>query len=225
VRSFIPIIAASLLLSTHGFSASVIWAAAEASQLRVSDGAFAPVGNLVRLGYFNVSDELIQQNAANIAFLNENFQEFGNARIGDGTGIAGEFAKTSSQPSSETQFDGKQIYVWGFASGDNTTVERSLATATQHGIFYMTGGSNPNGDLQDPDWLFPNASGIPSGESTIDLADLTFDATRLNSGARVLIGSFGTQEDFMFAVIPEPSSAVLLSIASTALLLKRRRRS
>jgi len=220
-----PILACLVGLTSSSFSATVTWGAADVSELKLPGGALVGAGNLVRLGYFKVSDQLVQQNASNISFLNENFEEFGSARIGEGTGgSAGEFAKVSNQPATATQFDGKQMYVWGFASGDNSTVQSSLSTATHHGIFYMKGGTNPSRDLEDPDWLFPNASGVPAGESLIDLADLTFDASRLNQGARVLVGSFFTEEDFVLAVIPEPSSAALLVISAAAFGGRRRRR-
>jgi hypothetical protein len=224
VRYTLPILACLVGLTSSSFSATVTWAAAEVSELRLPGGALVGSGNLVRLGYFKVSPEIVQQNGSNIAFLNENFEEFGSARIGEGFGgTAGEFAKTSTQPAAATQFDGKQMYVWGFASGDNSTVQSSLSTATHHGIFYMTGGPNSNRDLQDPEWLFPNASGL-DGESSIDLADLTFDSTRLNQGARVLVGDFFTGEDFLLAAIPEPSSAALLSMAAVLVVGRRRQR-
>jgi hypothetical protein len=190
----------------------------------LADGSNLAVGNLVRIGTFDITDGVIAANAGNIAFLNSHFIEFGNARIGDGFGVAEHFSKESIANSgpSGLNIQGAQFYIWALASTDNTSVSSSIATAFQLAVLYFDQGI-------DPHWTVP-AQTIPEPlPFTIDVTNLSNGAVLAN-GAHVVIGSFpdGNSDQAPFAPnfglsVPEPSAATAV-IASVGLLALRRRR-
>jgi hypothetical protein len=223
----VPLLA-SIALFTSLVSASdaatIIWGAQIDNGFSLANGSNLGVGNLVRVGTFDISDGVIAANAGNISFLNSHFTEFGTVRIGQG--VAGNpaehFFSTSNADSGALNIVGAQIYLWAFASTDNTTVASSIATAFQLGIFYMN-------RTQDADWTVPVENPFP-GQTTIDLTDLTNGAVLAN-GANVVVGSFpnGTSDatgapNFGLAV-PEPSAATAVIASIGLLALRRRRRS
>jgi hypothetical protein len=187
------------------------------------------VNNLVRVGYFNISNADIQANAFNIAFLNQNFVEFGTVRMGQGFGVAGHFQGSIDKPTSDVEgFAGKQVFLWVFSSRDNSSVGRSLETATDHGIFSRN-PFNPNVP-EASNWKFKATSDIPNN-SSIDITDLTNAAgNALAAEAQILVGSFpkGVSEatgapNFALAPVPEPSVAATALLGGAAMLLRRRR--
>jgi len=186
-------------------SQTVSWAAQNANGLGLADGnSRVPVGDLVRLGTFNIIDSDIQTHQSDFAYLNSHFTEYGTAAIGQGFGgNTGHFAASSSGPT-ETgpNIVGQQIYFWAF--NDPTP-----SSASQYGIFYMNKSNNGA-------WQFPIETPIP-GQTTIDLAELTTGANHdaLATGATIVLGAFnvGSAKSFdtvspLFdlAVIPEPSA-------------------
>ena len=214
-----------VVLSLSSSGAIVEWGAGISNGLSGSAGGNLADDNFVRVGAFNISDGVIAQNAGNIPFLFANFIEFGRARIGDNLGnINGHFASTSQGNTGSTGLNlvGRQIYLWAFSASDNTTADSSLATAIEHGIFYVEIAT-------DPDWAFPVEEPVPQN-TTIDLSDLTQtgNAGALRPGSHVVVGNFpvGTSTTTSAAnfglAIPEPSSAALVSIG--ALILARRRK-
>ena len=212
----------SLVSASRG--ASIVWGASIDNGISLANGTNLPVGNLVRVGTFDITDGVIAANAGNISFLNSHFVEFGNARIGDGIpgNPAEHFSKTSNADSGPggLNIQGSQIYIWAFASTDNSTFATSIATAFQLGIFYMD-------KAVDVDWTVPIEDQIPNS-TLVDLTDLATGSVLVN-GAHVVVGSFpdGTSDatgapNFGLAV-PEPSTATAV-IASIGLLALRRRR-
>jgi hypothetical protein len=221
---FVASIALISSLTQIAQGATVVWAAANDNGFSLANGSNLPVGSLIRVGTFDITDGVIAANAGNIPFLNSHFIEFGNARIGDGVGgIPEHFNKTSEANSGTSGLNivGAQIYFWAFASGDNSTVASSIATAFQLGVYYLDKTALLG------KWAIPVEDPLP-GQTNIDITDLSNGAVLAND-AHVVIGSFpdGTSDatgapNFGLSV-PEPSAATAV-IASVGLLALRRRR-
>src|SRR5687767_8617595 len=73
-------------------AASIITEADDDNGFSSTGGTDLPQGNLVRVGFFDISDAEIQQNQFDLTFLNSHFFEFGIAHIGDAYGVDGHFA-------------------------------------------------------------------------------------------------------------------------------------
>jgi hypothetical protein len=193
-----------------------------------ANGTDLAPGSLLRAGYFDLTDAQIIANSttpAGYAFLLQHFTEFAVSHIGEGVnGTAGHFSDTDNNlTATATTLAGQQIYIWAVASSNNTSDSTKIASATQHGIFYLPLTS-------DADWRFPLDP--LTGSTQIALRDLTDfnNSTALVPEARVLAGSFGpgTSEtsgkpNFTLQVVPEPSTAIAALIGGSALLLRRRR--
>ncbi len=189
----------------HLRAQTVNWAAQNANGLGLADGTSrVPVGNLVRLGTFDITDLNIQANQGGFAYLNSHFTQYGTVTIGQGFGgNPGHFAASNSGPTeSGPNIAGQQIYYWAF---DNPTA----SSATQQGIFYMNKSNNS-------EWQFPVQTPVP-GTKTIDLAELTTGVNHdaLAAGATIVLGAFdagaGTSFDgvsplFNLVAVPEPSA-------------------
>lgn len=209
--------------------ATIVWNADIDNGLTLADNVtMLPVNSLVRLGYFDIDAATIQANATNLAFLDSKFHQLDFDRIGGSEvgGDAGYFRE--SYNFTDLSAAGKQLVVWALASADNSSVASSVATATQIGIFYMTGGTAAG---QNPNWVVPTDAEL--GFATIDLSDLTGSGPTagLLSGANVLAGSFTENtagkynaKNFALQVVPEPGTTGLAVIGGIAMLLRRRRR-
>lgn len=150
-------------------AAQVTWGAQVSNGLGTADGSDLPVGNLVRLGTFNISDSTIAANAKNVTYLNSHFIEFAHAANGDNvSGHKAHWAADSSNSSTSLGVANIRIYYWAFNSS-------SLTTATQIGIFTAPTNSR---------WQFPADSAVPN-TTTTDLSDVPHD------GSGILVGSFG----------------------------------
>jgi T5SS/PEP-CTERM-associated repeat protein len=112
-------------------------------------GNALPVGSLLMLGTFSISEPTIQSNftAGNVSAIMSNFTPYGTSfPVGDGTG----FPASWDISLSAAGFAGQQIYLLAI---DKPT----FAAATHLGIFTA------------PSWVFPTGEGT----NTIDLADVT----------------------------------------------------
>lgn len=234
MKKFLTAASLVALSVSSASAATLVWSASAARNgFDMFDGTDLPVGSLVRAGFFDISDSLITQNstsAAGLTFLNQHFTEFAVAHIGEGVGgNAGFFSNTDNlSGATATTLAGQQIYLWAFASVDNTSDALSFTTAFQTGIFYIPLAS-------DADWKFPTDPDL--GSTTIGLRDLTDTATSttLLAGARLLAGSFpgdaghvsslNGKPNFVLANVPEPTSAMLLGMGALGLLARRRRNS
>lgn len=219
-------VAASTATPSHG--ATLVWQAVAGNNFDLFNGLDLPSGNLIRAGFFNLTDNEILLNStspAGIQFLNQNFTEFSVAHIGEGTGnTAGTFSNTDITTGAlATSLAGKQIYIWAFASGDTSSDAARVTSATEHAIFYLPFAI-------DPEWRFPADPDL--GSTSIAIRDMTDSATNtsLVAGARVVVGQLGPgtsgvtgKPNFTLAPVPEPSAALAL-LASVGLMAIRRRR-
>jgi len=131
-----------------------------------------PVGSLLMLGTFNISDATIQSNyaARNLGAIMSAFSLYSTPfAVGDGTGDAASW----SVQRSATGFSGQQIYLLAI---DASTVGK----ANQLGIFTA------------PSWVFPTAG----NQTSLDLADVTDFVVGANGGSLTINLGFGQTYTF-----------------------------
>jgi hypothetical protein len=206
MKTFFSFCAAVLIFTAAKLDAAqVTWGAYTDNGIGTAEGAPLDIGDLARIGTFNIDAATIRANAGNISFLEANFVQFGLSTIGTGTALPGYWFIETVNSANALNLNGDQIYYWIF---DGATV----AASTQHGIFTAPG---------NPSWLFPNDADIPPITGT-DLTDVPTDLTG------IIIGGFGTGSSqgfplYNLAVIPEPSTYALLLIGAGAVAYIRRR--
>jgi hypothetical protein len=209
-------------LGIQAQEATVNWAAGIDNGLSLANGTAAPVGTIVRLGWFRdattglqLTDSEIEVRAESPSALNVDFVEVATTTVGSGfmPAIASHFAANSSANTGNggLAVAGRQMYVW--------VLDGPLATATQQAILYWDATdltTNPDSAPQPPGvrWVFPGTEPVP-GVTTIDLTDLTTGLSTLAAGARVVVGSFpaGTSPEtgapnFGLEVIDDPLAIV-----------------
>jgi hypothetical protein len=236
--ALLTLTAAALAASSR--AATIDWAAGIDNGVSLANGTDLPSssGSLVRLGYFRDSSTGLQLTDAQIvalsgtpSLLNSYFVEAATGTIGSGftPAIDGHFSLSSTVDTSSSGLNlaGLQMYVWILNAA-------TLTAATQQGIYYWSitdTTTNPDSTPLAPGlrWSFPSQDPVP-GSTTIDLTDLTAGDSTLASGARIVVGSFGTgtseasgAPNFDLAIIvPEPSTATLIAMGG-AFILRRRR--
>jgi hypothetical protein len=192
---------------------TVNWSAIDQNLITSPGGTVgAPVGGLIEIGKFSVSDATLLANQDSPLTLQADFSAFATGLMGQGSedgthlsGYPGVFTEASIAVG--TAFLNAPIYLMVF----NTS---SAATATQVGIF--KGG----------DWVFP---ALETGTATLDTDTIgttpvvgaystgTFASSEWTAGANALQ---------MHQVIPEPSTITLVGLGLIgAVGLARRRRS
>ena len=212
------------VLRFNAHASSVVWGATEDNGFSQSNTAELPVGNLVRLGNFSLTNGQIQAffSVGDIGSLTANFVEVATAKIGDGLNAPSNLAVISSPDTSAVA--GLQMYYWVYAATNNTSNATSMSTAFEMGIFYQDKAVNSS-------WAFPVETPVP-GSTTVDITQMTNDgADALVAGANVVIGSFpkgastaGSAPNFGLApVVPEPTSAALVLVGLVSLASRRRR--
>lgn len=182
-------------------------------------------GNLVRMGYFDITDSDIVAHTFDLGYLNSHFTEFDNQLIGLGVGNTDGHIAASYQNSNSSTVNGlvgKQIYIWTYFSSNTSTEALALSTVQQHAILYVAKGSNSN-------WAFPDES---TGGRNPSLRDITvggagnaFDSTN----GHLLVGTFGPgtssatgKPNITLIAVPEPSVACLAGIGLLGLMRRRR---
>src|ERR1043166_9558336 len=74
---------------------TVTWSALDRA-VALADGTNGvPVGDLVRIGYFDIVNSQIAANPTNLVSLDTHFFEFASGAMGDGTGIEGKIGRAS----------------------------------------------------------------------------------------------------------------------------------
>jgi hypothetical protein len=165
---------------------SVSWGAQNSNGLGDAAGSELPIGDLIRIGSFTLTDAQVQAAASNFSALNAAFVQYGTAAVGDGFGFAAHWAAVTSASTDSLGINGHRIYYWAFNAP-------STGAATQYGVFTST----------SPDWVFPSDGSIPN-TTTTDLEQVD----------KILIGGFGSGTStatgaalFNLVIIPEPSEA------------------
>jgi len=190
--------------------AQITWGASNSNGLGDASGTVLPIGDLVEIGTFNLSNEEIQQHQFALPTLLAAFLPFDTAFIGDDLGVAGYWNKQSTGSTDALNLDHRQIYYWAFNAA-------TPAQATQQGIF--TANNNPR-------WLFPADSDIPH-TTTVDLSDVN----------EMVVGGFGNGFSsatgtpfplFNLAAVPEPAFsglaiAIPCFLCAAALRIAKRR--
>jgi len=186
-------VALTLLANPAQAQVSVNWGAQTDNGLGTAGGAELPIGDLIRIGTFNLTDTQIQQNQFNISLLNSSFIEYATAAIGDDVLVPAHWNTLTQTPTGT--LGGRQIYLWAFDAP-------SLGAATEQGIFTST----------NPSWVFPSDSALPPANSII--IDLDQVAHQVGPGA-IVVGGFGngttTVNNVQYPLynltpVPEPSA-------------------
>ena len=136
-------------VTTSTVPSTVDCSGADTRGITDSLGRALPIGSLLMLGSFSISEPTIQSNffANNVAAIMSNFTPYATSfKVGDGTSLPASWSVTRSAAG----FDGQQIYLLAI---DKPT----FAAATHLGIYTA------------PSWVFPSGGGT----NTIDLADVT----------------------------------------------------
>ncbi len=149
--AYTPVLTApgGTIVTTSVVPSTVSISAAGTRGITDSLGQALPVGSLVMLGTFSVSEPTIQSNfiAGNISAIMSNFTPYSTSfRVGDGTGLPA----TWDVSLSAAGFGGQQIYLLA-------TDKPTLAAANHLGIYTA------------PSWTFP----ADGSQTNIDLADVT----------------------------------------------------
>jgi PEP-CTERM motif len=166
-------------------------------------------GDLVEVGMFSTAPTPGSSSLAN-------FVVYGSTLTGTGLG-AGIFSFTKF--ASDVGFAHSNIWIVVFnnATGIN---------ASQEGIYAESMASKPN-------WKFPATADVPNSTS-VDLQDMFTDGTSgtLATGAQIIFGSVGVDPGggipnniVKLALVPEPSTWMLVGTGLLGLLGLRRRRS
>jgi len=169
-----------------------------------SDGNNVGSGNVILVGTFS------DPTNADLDTALASFMEFGTATtvaIGPNDGrIAGVITDTTAAADA---FNGQDIYLWVYNSA-------TVAASTEYGVFRA---ETPAG----AEWTFPTNAGGVGDSVTISIADINTNpiipGTSITPGANDPTGS----TILTLVPIPEPSAALLFSIATIGFLFRRKK--
>jgi len=219
MKRFILTISCALVLAVAQ-SATVNWGAAVDTGIVDSTGNnLLPTGDLIRLGYFTITDSqilaLASPTASNLATLSSNWHSIADTTIGTGTFSPGSFQVASTPNLTAADF-GHQIYIWALNA---TTVSAS----TQQAIFY-------NPIANSGAWALPgsnlNSTSIDIGGTTGPKSGGTYLAGSYQTTNAAAAGVFGAGAGAVkLAAVPapEPSTITLCAMAAVAMAGSRRR--
>jgi len=161
----------SILTVSAAHSATINWGAQVDTGLvgivNANGTAAVASGDLIRLGYFTVSNSIVQANKSNLSVLSADWVSLADAHIGDGTGYDGTFASVATPTLTAGEFS-HQLYVWALNAP-------TVTAATQQAIFYEPSSSNAN-------WVAPGSN---ISQTTIDIGD-----AKTSLGGVYLAGSY-----------------------------------
>ncbi len=201
------IVAGTLALTlSAGQASQVTWGAYTSNGVGDASGTPLPIGDIILLGHFNLTDAQIAANGNNEAFLMANFVQYASAFVGDGAPAGpnpadnlGYWLANSNNSSNSLSIQNTQMYYWVFNAS-------TTQAASQYGIF-----TNPTA----ASWKFPDDNAVPPTTIT-DLSDVQ------HTSQGILWGGYGTgtSKDAVsplfnlkaFAAVPEPSTLALLTV-------------
>ena len=177
-------------------------------------GVVVAQGNLVRLGYFTISDAAVSLAKTNPSLLSStSWHVIADTTIGIGTNLPGSFSLSSPVTLAAGDF-GHQIYIWVLNAP-------TVGAATQQAIFYEPATGLPG--QFNANWAFPGSNG-PTISTTIDIGQ-----AKTSLGGTYLAGSYQTSNASatttfgaatgavkLEAVVPEPSTFTLFALAAAA---------
>jgi len=203
IQKFAVILAATLLAAGTSHAMSVSWSAANTRFVTLQGGALGvPQGDLIELGIANVSG--IQAATSGTA-AQAAFTTWSAGFVGDGVGLDGTFAESTTAPG--LTFLGQQLYIIVFNAA-------TAASASQVGVF------------TNPAWIAPATDSAPA--LVLDIGDAGTVATRgaLSSGTVTSPAALAGSDAASLAIVPEPSSIALVVTGLLGLVtLARSRRS
>ncbi len=228
----------------HG--ASIIYSASSTNGFTLQDTTtMLPVGDLVRVGVFSISDATIKADLVlgDFTAVNNAFTTLGSSTIGHGQGNnPGYFVQTSTTPlpidsnPGDLNIAGQQLYIWAM----NVPNVAAANATTEHAILYVSNVAR-GAIAGNPNWSVPSDNPV-AGSTQFDINDLTGGAVAggghpavLNPNAVVVEGlltplannsSLHKQNNFALvqAAIPEPTSTSVLFVSGIAYLARRRRK-
>lgn len=217
MKKLLLICSSALLMTVASNAATINWGAQNAVGFADASGAALAQGDLVRLGYFTISDSAISTAVAagDVSTLSSSWVSIADSTIGTGFGVNGFFATTSTPTLSGGSF-GHQIYLWALNAA-------SVGSATQQAIFYEPAGSNSS-------WNLPGTN-VAATTIDVDQAKTSLGGTYLagsfqstNASLSTILGSSaGAVQLQSISVAPEPSRILLIFAGAGALMIRRRR--
>ena len=175
---------------TAAHAATVLWSAQIDTGLATANNSALTQGNLVRLGYFMISDAAVLAAKSNLSTLNSAWKSIADTTVGTGTFADASFAvSTSPAPLSSPDF-GHQIYLWALNAS-------SVGAATQQTIFYEPAANNSA-------WTFPS-SNAGNLSTTIDIGQ-----AKTSLGGVFLAGGYQASNASVSAIFGGPAGAVQL---------------
>jgi len=186
---------------------TVNWGAQNSNGLGTSGGAELPIGDLIRIGTFNLTDAQIQQNQFDLNLLNASFIQYGTAVIGEAVDVAAYWSASTTASTDALGINGDKIYYWAFNAP-------SLGAATEQGIFTSS----------NPGWVFPSDSGVPN-TTTIDLEQVGLSGIVVGGFGNGTSSATGTPQPlYNLTAVPEPSAyaAVFGAICLASVVWSRR---
>jgi len=188
---------------------TVDWTAFSAALTLADDTTLAPAGTSLKLGNFTLSDATITADANNPSALAAGFSQIQAGAVGDIAGVPNGFNGIWSEEfngdftAGAAAFAGKTIYLWASTGSQQAVIKFSAA--------------------------FPTDSPAP-GSASVDLGQVYASAATVligsTSGTTVFQPQFSTQMQHvdMAAIVPEPSTVVLVGLGLLGMVGLRRRR-
>ena len=143
-----------IFIAAVAHSATVNWNATADTGLALANNSALPQGNLIRLGYFTISDSAVVAAKSNPTTLNNSWRSIADSTVGSGTGFDASFSVGTSPAILSGADFGHQIYLW-------TLNAPTVGAATQQAIFYEPAANNSA-------WSFPG-SNAGNLSTTIDI--------------------------------------------------------
>lgn len=208
-----------------GHSATVNWNATADTGLALANNSALTQGNLIRLGYFTISDSAVVAAKSNPTTLNNSWRSIADSTVGFGTGFDASFSVATSPAILSGADFGHQIYLWVLNAP-------TIGAATQQSIFYEPSANNSS-------WSFP-ATNAGNVSTTIDIGQAktalggiylagNYQAsnaavTSIFVGAGAPPGVYGAVQLESVSPVPEPSTFLVGAFAAMAGVSLRRRR-